>query len=131
MSSISRPSASAPKHLAESEPVTERRIFGWDKHDHQIPAKRTCRFTCRPTTKVGDPQYRTALIPISSLHNPDPARYDTLDRLCGYWARQMEALYALGKLDPTSDAAWEPFTTEIAALPAFLSSPKVAEPTEA
>jgi hypothetical protein len=120
---ISRPSASAPvQKKVESEAVV-RRIFGWDKVESKIPAKQAVRFICRPTTNVGDPQYRTALIPLSSLQNPDPARYDTMDRLCGYWARQMEAAFALGKLDPSKDAAWELFKTEVVELPSFLSSP--------
>lgn len=128
MSQLSRPSVSAPRQLVESAAAPrEVRVFGWDKHENPIPAKSCVRFTCRPTSNVGDPQYRTALVRVADMHNPDPARYDTLDRLCGYYARQMELAYKNGTLDPTADDAWESFVTESAPLPSFLSKPRVAQ----
>ena len=128
-STVSRPAASRPQ-IENQEPVREHRVFGWDKHENAVPAKSCVRFTCRPTNEVGSPQFRTSLIRVADMANPDPARYDTLDRLCGYYARQMELAFKNGTLDPTSDEAWEPFVTEAAPLPAFLSRPKVAATTE-
>ena len=129
MTSLSRTSASAPSAAAQNTPNSEpriHRVFGWDKNESTIPAQSSVRFTCRPTAEIGSPQYRTDFIRVSDLQNPDPARYNTIDRLCGYWAREMERHFALGTLDPSTDEAWTAFSTEAAALPACLTRPKSA-----